>query len=530
MTKAEKIKRAERLIGKSIGDGRIYLHKIIGNGSFGVVMHAYGPRDEETGRFKEYAVKCMCKLMSIKEHILAADEILLHRKIAGGVGHPSILPFVEILQDSLWFYLVVEYCPNGDLFKEIVHRRRYYGNDELIKDVYTQLLDAVEHCHSHSVYHRDLKPENCLVKDNGETVLLMDFGLATQKLWSDEWGCGSRFYMAPEVYGTNKEPYRTDAADVWALGIILVNLVTGRNPWRKALPGDNVYDSFCRDPSSLQQILPISDELNDLLRRIFVTPSLRITIPDIREEVQRIESFLQLDSPALKSWQETLDRDRDAMLEANNLRPCPVCAVPIPKEPVVKTAGPNEGRFAEQNVRAGVADAQAPRGSSHAIPRKVMNWRQEVYENQQQYDENDEEMDPPAPSWSSGPSPREANSRLRRRSGRALLRSGSTHSQAFPITPQMATDFGAPAIAGSLSPSQIHRRGSIRRKLFTRNSQGYMDSTDEAVEGFSASITMENVEDEEREAHHRGLGQKMKKLMHRSMRALNSRAALEPID
>ncbi|KZT62909.1 kinase-like protein, partial [Calocera cornea HHB12733] len=288
LSKAQKVKRAERLIGRSIGDGRIYLHKVIGHGSFGVVMHAYGPRDERTGRFREYAVKCMSKLMSIKEHILAADEFRIHRNIS---GHPNILPFLEILQDDLWFYLVLDYCPGGDLFKQIVHRRRYFGNDRLIKQVYCQLLDAVEYCHSRNVYHRDLKPENCLVKDDGETVLLMDFGLATEKRWCYEWGCGSRFYMAPEVYGSNKEPYRADVADVWALGVILVNLVTGRNPWRKAQAGDDVYDSFCRDPAALQQILPISDDLNDLLRRIFVEPKLRLTIKDIRAEVSRIDTF-----------------------------------------------------------------------------------------------------------------------------------------------------------------------------------------------------------------------------------------------
>ncbi|EJU06687.1 hypothetical protein DACRYDRAFT_44525, partial [Dacryopinax primogenitus] len=288
LTKEQKVARAESLLGHFIGNGSIYLHKVIGYGSFGVVIHAYGPRNERTGRFKEYAVKCMCKLMSIKEHILAADEIRYHKEIS---GHPNILPYIEILQDDLWFYLVLEYCPGGDLFKEIVCKRTYYGDDALTKKVFVQILNAVEYCHSKSVYHRDLKPENCLVKDNGRTVLLMDFGLATNKKRCHEWGCGSRFYMAPEVYGVNREPYCAAAADVWALGVILVNLVTGRNPWHKAVEGDSVYDNFCRDPNALQNILPISPELNHLLRRIFVEPKLRPSIPEIRKDVLKIDRF-----------------------------------------------------------------------------------------------------------------------------------------------------------------------------------------------------------------------------------------------
>jgi serine/threonine protein kinase len=91
----------------------------------------------------------------------------------------------------------MDYCEDGDLFTQILHQRRYLGQDELVKHVFLQLLDAVEYSHSLGIYHRDLKPENVLCFDGGLRLAITDFGLATTDAFSEEFRTGSAYHMSP---------------------------------------------------------------------------------------------------------------------------------------------------------------------------------------------------------------------------------------------------------------------------------------------------------------------------------------------
>ena len=80
--------------------------------------------------------------------------------------------------------------------------------------------------------------------------------------------------------------YASAPNDVWSLGVILVNLTCGRNPWKRASMDDSTFRAFMRDPDFLQTILPISDGLNYILQRIFeVDPKRRITLEALREYI-----------------------------------------------------------------------------------------------------------------------------------------------------------------------------------------------------------------------------------------------------
>ena len=149
--------------------------------------------------------------------------------------------------------------------------------------------------HSLGIAHRDIKPENLVCSDDGTRVRICDFGLATSERKSDEFGCGSTFYIAPECLGDwnpTSTHYDTQRSDIWSLGVILVNLVCGRNPWRMAAPSDDSFTSFLADPTFLRRILPISDECLYVLAQIFtIDPNARISLKKLRRAVLDVKSF-----------------------------------------------------------------------------------------------------------------------------------------------------------------------------------------------------------------------------------------------
>jgi serine/threonine protein kinase len=179
----------EERLGQTLA-GRFQLIGILGVGAYGTV---YKARDVETE--VEYAVKALNKAgLDPRQRQFQEREIQLHFQAA---KHPGIVSMVKILDSPECTFVVLEYCPEGDLFAKITEEGHYVGDDHKARSVFLQILDAVAHCHANGIYHRDLKPENILVKDNGFTVKLADFGLATQERVTSDFGCGSTFYMSP---------------------------------------------------------------------------------------------------------------------------------------------------------------------------------------------------------------------------------------------------------------------------------------------------------------------------------------------
>lgn len=169
---------------------RLELTSIIGVGAYGVVytavdIHTHVP----------YAVKALNKAgLDPRQRKFQQREIKLHHLAS---SHPNVVSLLRIMDSVDCTYVIMEFCPEGDLFSSITERGLFVGNDMLAKRAFLQILDAVQFCHSMSIYHRDLKPENILVTDGGMTVKLADFGLATTEAHTPDFGCGSTFYMSP---------------------------------------------------------------------------------------------------------------------------------------------------------------------------------------------------------------------------------------------------------------------------------------------------------------------------------------------
>ncbi|KAF9569313.1 Pkinase-domain-containing protein, partial [Agrocybe pediades] len=222
-------------------NGRFRLLEILGSGAYGKVYRAV---DITSPRSNFYAVKCLNKPKpGSHTDLLQQREFALHKLVS---AHPNIVTFHQFFHDDQFVYVVLDLCVGGDLFAAITERRIFQNNGRLIKQAFIQLIDAVQYCHDLGVFHRDIKPENVLCSDDGKDIRLADFGLSIKSPVCSDFGCGSSYYMSPECIGreitTGK--YSTRHNDVWALGVILTNMITGRNPWRYATADDDCFAAY----------------------------------------------------------------------------------------------------------------------------------------------------------------------------------------------------------------------------------------------------------------------------------------------
>ncbi|KAI5477681.1 protein serine/threonine kinase [Pseudohyphozyma bogoriensis] len=338
---AQNSSHSQNLVGHRIDGGRLEFISILGLGAYGVVYLAVDttapPSPFPTSRNHPnlgnqplYAVKCLNKVgLDSRQRSFQCREILLHGLAS---HHSNVVTLYNVIEEETCIYVVLEFCEEGDLFGMITERQRYLGDDELIRSVFLQILDAVEHCHKAGIYHRDLKPENILCSDDGKKVVLADFGLATSDKTSGDFGCGSTFYMSPECQGglfQRLGSYSTPHNDVWSLGVILVNLTCGRNPWKQACPSDETFRAYLANPDFLRSILPISEHTNRILKRIFaLNPQARISLKELRSEICKVKTFVMTEDELRHATRATKEAAR-AFANGPAAAPRPVSEVQV---------------------------------------------------------------------------------------------------------------------------------------------------------------------------------------------------------
>lgn len=136
-----------------------------------------------------------------------------------------------------------------------------------------------------------------------------------------------------ECQQTSPRPYSCYAAapnDIWALGVILVNLTCGRNPWKKASLEDSTFNAFLRDQEFLKTILPLTNEFHYVLRRIFeCNPAKRINISELRDLIYRCPAFTTRSAAPLPSPPTTpADYSRELACEQQYSQPQPFSLSP----------------------------------------------------------------------------------------------------------------------------------------------------------------------------------------------------------
>src|SRR5581483_9092208 len=169
---------------------------------------------------------------------------------AARLRHPNLVEVHEAGEAHAIPYLVSEYCSGGSLADRLRNQRDSIEPNEAARLV-CQLAAAVQYMHDHQVIHRDLKPGNILF-DSGGVPKITDFGLAklTEPGWTQTQSntvLGTASYMAPEQAGGKSKTVGA-LADVYALGAILYEMLTGRAPFRGATLLETLEQVQTKDP------------------------------------------------------------------------------------------------------------------------------------------------------------------------------------------------------------------------------------------------------------------------------------------
>lgn len=272
--------------------GRYKTISPLNHGSFGMVFKA---EDLETNQ--TVAIKCLTKKATANEAGIdfaideKSEELFCHRRLG---AHPNVVNLTDSFETDAHMYLVLEYCSRGDLYEAI---RSGYGplETEHVRRFMLELVDAVDYMHSKGIYHRDIKPENIFLTEDG-SLKLGDFGLGTTEKWSYEMTVGSDRYMAPEQYDSAGAGYSPAQADIWAIGICLLNILFSRNPFTAPTEADPLFLDFSRDKQSLFDVFPTmsQDTYEVIVQCMNMDPSRRSLI-GARDALDRVVSFTTLE-------------------------------------------------------------------------------------------------------------------------------------------------------------------------------------------------------------------------------------------
>ena len=174
--------------------------------------------------------KYACKIVPKKRLIDRNLSILIEREvnILSSLDHPSIVRFYDLIEDSLNYYLVTEFCEGETLFHFIGNRGKL--EEDMARDIFRQICEAVRYIHSMNIAHRDIKPENIIINDRYE-IKLLDFGLSEVCHGLCSSRCGSCSYQSPELF--QDSGYDALKADMWALGVTLYTMMFAHLPWTR---------------------------------------------------------------------------------------------------------------------------------------------------------------------------------------------------------------------------------------------------------------------------------------------------------
>ncbi len=282
----------------------------LGAGGSGVVYLA-----NDTLLMRPVVLKILRRGLLTQEQM--RSTILREARMASAIEHPNVCAIYEIGESGDEAYIVMQFVPGQSLDAIIA---RGPSTVQLVLSVGIQIADGLHAAHSLGIFHRDLKPQNVMLTDGG-LVKILDFGLA-RRLRPEDASFdpakpslpkdaslaetytargGTIRYMAPEQFVTGQSSVQSD---VWALGVLLYEFVSGRHPFARPDAEDFqvIRNIQFLDPPDLSSIVPeILPEMKSVISNCLEkNPAARYaSAAEVREALKTIMKAMQLETGAI---------------------------------------------------------------------------------------------------------------------------------------------------------------------------------------------------------------------------------------
>jgi serine/threonine protein kinase len=298
----------EDLTGRTFGAYQIVAP--LGEGGMAAVFKAYQPTME---RF--VAVKVLPRHMASSQEFVTRFQ--REAKLLAQLQHPHILPVFDYGEADGYPYIVMPFVQSGTL-ADLLQKRTLSLAE--VRRVLIQIGDALSYAHARGMIHRDIKPSNVLIDERGN-CLLTDFGLArmvegSTNLTTSGTVMGTPAYMSPEQ-GTGAAI--DSRSDIYSLGIILYETVTGRVPYLAETPVAVVF-------KHIQDPLPSARKLNPSLPEAVEIVLLKVLAKSPEDRYQTAEEFVRAIQRAIPADDASAPQipqspSREMVAEARTIEP-----------------------------------------------------------------------------------------------------------------------------------------------------------------------------------------------------------------
>ena len=274
MEKVETTYDKSHITQRGIKIGNYILRKKLGAGQFGTVFKA---KDYKTG--KEYAIKRMRK-SAIDQNEILKRLLQSEAAIMNHINHNNILHLYDFLESKNNYYLVVNYCNQGDFEAYLEENKTKFLSEEKAVYFLKHIMNGFQELRKHKVLHRDFKLANLFVHD--EKVVIGDFGFAKSGENMAKTKLGTPLTMAYEILISNNDEdcYYNSKADLWSIGVVYYQMLFGNYPFNGYTMREIIKD-IKKKVNNLDFPRHVSEESKNLINRLLeCDPEKRISWPE----------------------------------------------------------------------------------------------------------------------------------------------------------------------------------------------------------------------------------------------------------